>query len=296
MPRGHYAPLAGAIVFGFTSMAFATDLPIKAPVAAPPPFVVYNWTGFYVGAALGGKWSSTTWTTTSLFSPPFANPPLDASSPKNFVPSSGRFGVFFGYNWQLSSRWVGGVEFDWAYANKTVTVAGVPGCAILCIAGFPGPVADLSSVSMRWDASARVRLGYLVLPNMLAYGTGGIAWQNIQVSATCQHSVVDPLCVVVAGNPLSTATNSVTRTGWTVGAGLDARISGNWIVRGEYRYAYFGKWNEVLDLSVPGAPTTVGYQLKVSTQIATLGLAYQFGGPAAAISTKSLTRNFTWQM
>jgi outer membrane immunogenic protein len=34
--------------------AYAADMPVKAPVVAP----VYSWTGFYIGANVGGGWGS----------------------------------------------------------------------------------------------------------------------------------------------------------------------------------------------------------------------------------------------
>src|ERR1022692_3026482 len=86
--------------------ALAADLPLKAP--PPPPAPAASWTGFYVGAALGGKWADTTWTTTSLVSS-FPEV-IDASSPRNYQPSGLRAGGYAGYNWQLASRWVGGIE------------------------------------------------------------------------------------------------------------------------------------------------------------------------------------------
>jgi outer membrane immunogenic protein len=262
------------------SAAVAADLPVKA--APPPPPMVYDsWTGFYIGAEVGGKWGRTTWTTTAIANPPFL-PIIDASSPRTFDPSSFRVGGYLGYDWQFASQWVAGIEVDFAWADKTVTTAGIPGCAVVCVIGFPGPQADTSSVRMRWDASARGRLGYLIAPSVLLYGTGGVAWQNIETSATCQHSTPDPLCLVLPGNPFVTATNSVTRVGWTVGAGIDAKIFSNWIARAEYRYSNFGTWSDVLNLSLPGAATTVAYGLKVETHIATVGLAYKFGGPVVA--------------
>src|SRR5262245_15009687 len=52
---------------GSTFTAAAADLgarPVgKAPVIAPP---VYNWSGFYVGLGLGGRWDENDWTTTCL--------------------------------------------------------------------------------------------------------------------------------------------------------------------------------------------------------------------------------------
>lgn len=277
MQRVVMASLVGLSI-GFGGAASAADLapapvPVytKAPIAAP-----YSWTGFYVGAAVGGKWADTTWTTTSLIQAPFV-PAVDASSPRNFDPSSLRAGGYVGYNWQWTPQWVAGLEADLADANKTVGNAGIPGCAIGCISGFPGPLADTSSVKMGWDASVRARLGYLITPNLLTYGTGGVAWQDVQISATCQHSAPDPLCLVLAGNPFATATDSVVRTGWTIGAGIESLIGGNWLLRAEYRYSYYGSWGNVLDLSLPGTTTLVNDQLKISTQTATLGIAYKFG-------------------
>jgi outer membrane immunogenic protein len=258
--------------------ALAADMPVKAPPLPPAP--VFSWTGFYAGGELGAKWMASTWTTTSLFN--FApNPFIDASSPRSFDPSSARIGAYVGYNWQFAAQWIAGIEADVAYANNTVSSLGIPGCTILCTAPFVGgPILgpDASSVRVGWDASARARLGVLVMPNLLFYGTGGAAWQNIETSATCQHSHPDPKCGSIAGSPISTDTNSFTRLGWTLGGGAEWHVAGGWIARAEYRYAQFGTPSGLLNLSLLANTSTVGYQLKTSTSIATLGLAYHFGG------------------
>jgi outer membrane immunogenic protein len=268
--QGLLVVAAAAFVGLSIGAANAADLP---PVHAPP--TQFSWTGFYAGATLGAKLSSATWTMTSLFDS-IVPLTIDASSPRNYDPSSVRVGGYLGYNWQFAPRWVGGAEADLAYADNMVTAAGIPGCAIGCVSGVPGPGADSASVKLGWDASLRARLGYLVTPRLLAYGTGGIAWQNVETSATCQHSAPDPVCFILPGNPFSTATNATTRIGWTIGAGVDAQIYGNWILRGEYRYAYFGGWNNSANLSLSGDDNITGYRLALSTQILTLGLAYKF--------------------
>lgn len=252
--------------------ALAADIALKAPRLAPA--AVSTWSGFYVGAELGAKWADTTWTTTSVVD---AGAPIvpDVSSPRNYDPAGVRGGIYLGYNYQFAPQWVAGVEADWADARKTTTAAGIPGCSVLCL-GNPGPNADLSSVTMGWDASARARLGYLLMPDLLLYGTGGVAWQKIESSATCQFSGPDPLCAGLPGTPFVTATNSTVRTGWTLGAGMESRIAPNWLVRAEYRYAGFGTWNAQSTLNGGAAVTNLGYQLKISTQVATLGIAYKF--------------------
>src|SRR6266581_2830334 len=36
--------------------AFAADMAVKMPAKAPPPPPVYSWTGWYIGANIGGGW------------------------------------------------------------------------------------------------------------------------------------------------------------------------------------------------------------------------------------------------
>jgi outer membrane immunogenic protein len=272
--------LLGGIALLITPLAVLAADMYKAP---PPP--LWNWAGFYVGGELGAKWMQSRWNTTSLFNAP--NSPItmiDTSSPRVFRASDLRAGGYVGHNWQFAPQWVAGYELDIAYADKIATAVGVPGCTILCTAPFAGVTVgpDQSSVRMLWDASARARLGFLATPDALVYVTGGAAWQRIKTSATCQHTGPDPFCLLVSGNPIVTATDTFTRVGWTAGGGVDWRIYGNWIARAEYRYSLFGNRNSLLNLSVPPVLTTVGYQLKASTNIATFGLAYKFGGPVVA--------------
>src|SRR5215470_2314646 len=82
--------------------ALAADLPIKAPGAAVPmvaPIPVYNWTGFYVGANLGGAWDRTT-INDDFFDVSFSN------TRSGFIG-----GAQIGYNWQFSPVFVLGVEW-----------------------------------------------------------------------------------------------------------------------------------------------------------------------------------------
>jgi len=46
--------IAAVSTVAFAQIAAAADLPRKAPIYTPPP--VYSWTGFYIGANIGGGW------------------------------------------------------------------------------------------------------------------------------------------------------------------------------------------------------------------------------------------------
>jgi opacity protein-like surface antigen len=88
--------LTGTAVALFTvsSTAFAADLAYK--VTAPPLVPMHNWTGFYVGANLGGAWASGTLTDNVT----------GASITGNHSGFIG--GGTAGYNWQFATNWVVG--------------------------------------------------------------------------------------------------------------------------------------------------------------------------------------------
>ena len=263
-----FAAVALAAIFFPAPRAQADD---PSPGDANPA-----WSGFHAGASLGEKWSRNTWNTSAVTN--FGTPiTLDGTQQRNFDLDTFRIGGFLGYDYQFAPLWVTGIEFDVASADQSKPTAGVPGCTINC-AFTPGPSTDTTTVRSKWDASARLRLGYLVTPRALLYGTAGMAWENIQATAFCIHYGPSPSCVGVAGSPSATSTDNAIRTGWTIGAGVDYRLSSSWILRGEYRYSNFGTANETLDLSSPTSAAGVILRLKSTMQIATVGVAYEFGG------------------
>lgn len=86
-----------------------------------------------------------------------------------------------GYNYRLNRRWVLGAEADLQYN--------------------PQPA---------WWGTVRGRAGYLVTPDLLVYGTGGLAYQ---ISNTA---------------------------GWTAGGGIEYAINRNWSAKAEYLYVASG--------------------------------------------------------
>jgi outer membrane immunogenic protein len=264
--------LLAVAVIGFASTTHAADMPTKAPRMAPVVAPAPSWTGFYVGGELGGKWTDGNWNTTCLTTGGCPDFPLDASSSQKLQPSSLRAGGYAGYNWQVSN-WVLGAEVDLAWADSTKSVTGIPGCSVApafcgAFAGAGITAAD-DSASFRstWDGALRARLGFLVTPNWLVYAAGGFAEQGVQSSVDC-FGPTSPWCSITRSQTF----NGVL-PGWTIGGGLEWMITKHWFARGEYRYSDFGNWKNTY---FPGTADQINTTIRVTTQIATAGLAYKW--------------------
>ena len=89
--------------------------------------------------------------------------------------------------------------------------------------------------------SARGRLGYLAWPNLLIYGTAGLAWTRLVQGADVSFVVTS-----TSGSPISIAvTESRSTASWRFGAvagvGLESRLGdSNWLGRVEYLHYDFG--------------------------------------------------------
>src|SRR5262245_2915454 len=111
MLRLSVAVMVAVSTVALTQIASAADLPRKAP-AAPPPPAVFSWTGFYIGANIGGGWGNRD----VNFVP---NDPASAflfsalPVPNRSLHTSGILGgVQVGYNYQFNRNWLVGIEAD----------------------------------------------------------------------------------------------------------------------------------------------------------------------------------------
>jgi len=195
----------------------------KAPIYKAPPPVVMDWTGFYIGGHVGG--GSTSGDLRADYLP---NPTSFGILPTTASSSASGFlgGVQAGYNWQFAPTWLVGVEgdFSWAHMDSTLTV--IP---IATISGLPDPIQPTTwTRNLNWLASARARLGYLLMPNLLLYGTGGGAWGNFDYNGS--------FVSLVAGTNNWSNPFSATASGYVVGAGAEWMFAQHWLLRGEYLF------------------------------------------------------------
>jgi opacity protein-like surface antigen len=229
-----------------------------------------SWAGPHVGGGIGVQNTlGNDWTTTEIVSLGHSDFVPDDNG-GNFT-SGFRVSAYAGYDWLVAPRWLVGIEGEVGYSTNNKT-AGIP-----AVSSAPG---DSLSMQEDWDASLRARLGYLVTPQVLVYGTTGAAWQHFSATVTCTSMTPFPCGRFGPVAPM-TATNAATPTGWTIGAGLEYMLTGRLKLRAEYRYSDYG--TVYATFGTP-AELAIGSSIHMQTQTATLGLSYAFGGPSTPAS------------
>ena len=235
-----------ALLLG-TTAAIAADLPMKA---APPPVQIYNWTGFYIGAAAGG----------SIGGSDHVDRATGFSDASGYNVKGGLIGGTVGYNWQMSNIVVG-FEGDasWAAERGVIPDVGANGLALNTLNTAPASFTDET-----WLVTARGRVGYAV-NNLLFYGTGGYAGAGVgQGIYDNAHNVL--------------VSSSSTRSGWTAGGGLEWGFAPNWSAKFEWLYM---KFNTVaLNTAFAEGPRTVPFD----DNVIRFGVNYRFGGPGPVVA------------
>jgi outer membrane immunogenic protein len=289
------AAVAGSALLTGIVTASAADMAYKAaPIPmAPAPF---SWTGFYIGANVGGAWTpNSAGSDFGPLFPPFAVlPPLTpvfTVIPGQLATLGGgnrNSGVIgggqIGYNWQVN-QFVLGFEADavgTGLNGSSGTASRTFGPPILPVTVTQTVTVDFGHID--WMASFRGRAGFAV-NQALFYVTGGAAVAEIGGSRT---TVVNgPGIGLPAGTFVATNGGSSTRWGWTAGGGIEWAFNQNWSVAGEYRHTDFG--NRATTFNIPdglgGVFATGTSSSRLTVDQATARLNYRFnwgGGPVVA--------------
>jgi outer membrane immunogenic protein len=199
--------LAGAWLLTIGGLSHAADMPIKAPPIVP----VYNWTGFYLGANVGGGEAKSGWCTNATVG---VNGCVDGDIVSHSN-TSFTIGGQFGYRYQLGNL-VFGAEGAIDLFNNTVTSP----------AALPALPNRVRTTSFDDLYSVTGQLGYAA-GNVLFYGKGGWAGANIGYDANSAN---------IGGFDLAASANA---EGYTAGAGIDYLVTPNFVIGIEYDYYKF---------------------------------------------------------
>jgi outer membrane immunogenic protein len=166
--------------------------------------------------------------------------PSTAITTGNFKTNGAVFGVTAGYNYQMGSV-VLGVEGDYDWSTIKGTNASV--------------VCTDCETKNPWLATFRGRVGY-AFDRWLPYFTGGLAYGAIKA--------VTP-----------TGSETTTKAGYALGAGVEYAFLSNWSAKIEYLYVHLADGNCNVPCGSPVPPIDV----KFNTSLIRAGLNYKFSGP-----------------
>jgi len=129
-------------------------------------------------------------------------------------------------------------------ASVTVTVAGSTTGNVINVTQTTVDISRTVAMSTKIDelASVRGRIGFTPFTNWLFYGTGGLGLAHSQNTLTLTQTLFAPGTSIIVGGPsVFTSTSSSTLLGWTVGAGVDWKITPNLVIGAEYLHYDFPK-------------------------------------------------------
>jgi outer membrane immunogenic protein len=263
--------------------AIAADMPVKAPAPLAP---VASWTGFYLGANIGGGVGQNGTQDVVSYAPPggsagITNPISEAGfthSPAGFIG-----GGQLGYNWQTGNL-VLGIEGDWDWADRRSKFTTDNFFASTVVVA-PARLSYSDEQQLKWLATARARVGW-ARGSSLWYVTGGAAWGEVGSNYN----------FAVSGSPIyataaSTASLSAVKSGWTVGGGVETSLAwlgqGNWSAKLEYLYVDLGSVSNTFTVPVTAAAAAYTFtgSGSIRDHIVRTGLNYRFGGPGGMAPT-----------
>lgn len=234
------------------SSASAADMPVKAP---PVPYV-YNWTGFYAGAEVGGGWAtsqSTVLTQTSatpLFPVGFVESPIDYNGPLG--------GFYAGGNYQFQQFLVG-IDGDYNRANLTGTGQDT---------NPANGATSTHSDQINWVSTLTGRVGW-ANNNWLLFAKGGWGWAGFAGSSAASNG---------AGVLKDTSSVTSTHDGWTVGGGVEYGFGPHLSAKLEFDYIKFDTATVTLT-ETNVATGAIGFPTRSVTSsldMVKAGLAYRF--------------------
>jgi outer membrane immunogenic protein len=259
--------------------AAVLSTPLRAAdIGFPPPFSSvpdvqrssYSWTGFYVGANLGGNITSN-WNADSQPQSTFTfhdDNSGEVAPTLNAGTGGIAGGVQAGYNFQYGSYVAGGeVDFDGLQAGGS--------SAYQMFVPFQGYITTTAASEwLKYLSTVRGRLGYVLYDRWLVYVTGGLAFGGYQSSGA----------VTLNGQPayVWSDSNSGVRTGYVLGGGVEWAITDNIALRLE---GYYYNLGSTLNTAVGNAAVMANpalsnyrwvYKLTTAGDVARIGVDYKF--------------------
>jgi outer membrane immunogenic protein len=234
--------LSTALAVAMATPALAADMAVKAPPPAPLP-VMYNWSGFYIGANAGWGESRNCWDYIFLAGPVFSDGCRDRSG--------GLFGGQLGYRWQ-TNQFVFGLEAQGDWANLNSTRVSLLNPAL--------------STQVKTDAIG------------LFTGQLGWAWNTALLYVKGGAAVTDNrFNILDTATQVGLVTASATRWGGTLGVGFEYGFAPNWSVGAEWDHLWMGTANNSFSTTDARLTGILNDRIRQDVDMVTVRINYRFG-------------------
>jgi opacity protein-like surface antigen len=247
-----------------------------------PHSPVWTWAGFYMGGNFG--YSASRFNTDTRYVDGLGNLLSASGSSTRHYGALG--GGQVGYNWQWGI-WLTGLETDIDFAHQRITTGS--GCSgSICnpaITAFDAPVSLIHQHNLDWFGTLRGRMGVAATPDLVAYGTGGLAYGEIE-----HVGIIYGSDGITPGDAPNLFANRALRPGWVAGGGIEARLIGNVTGKVEYLHMDFGLDKAQAILPQNAMPVTVNFNSRITENLVRVGLNYKFDpyvGPYLAAVPRS---------
>lgn len=249
-----------------TSLANAADLGPYEPYEgslkdAPVLAAVPLWSGIYVGAHAG--WLTGGWDGNMAYSDAYLYPNLAFDGSSKSLDGDGWLGgLQVGFNRQHGAV-VWGLEADFSWADLS------EGKRLWPYPGNPGSPAWNVGLELDYFGTLRGRLGYLVTPQLLLYGTGGFAWARTSGG----------LAVVYDWGVNAAGSTDENHFGWAAGVGGEWMVADRWSIKAEWLHVDLGKEDYHLKgTTLGGVPhITDSFPAELEFDVFRVGVNYNFG-------------------
>ncbi|MBJ7534766.1 porin family protein [Rhodomicrobium vannielii ATCC 17100] len=282
----------GLLVAG--SSALAADLYGRGGGLKDGPFYEAPalWQGFYLGGHVGAAWSKADVDDVFDYN---GDPQFKGNLNTNGFTGGGQLG----YNFQRGNL-VFGVEGDIGYlkVDASKDVAFRPTTCVGTYTSAPYTVnydPKMCAVDTKYSASGDLygditgRLGY-AFDRTLFYAKGGVAFLNGDFKAKYSGANCKTLNQCGSGGPaVFDYDHSETLVGWTIGAGVEYKLTSSWSLKAEYQHFDFGSisYRYKDSYAIPGYDHTGGHytstldgktKVDFTADAVTVGLNYHVGG------------------
>lgn len=156
-------------------------------------------------------------------------------------------GAQFGYNYQLSSNFLIGFEADFQGTTQQGKGTSLGSIVASYDAGYsemtPFNTIMNHNKSLPWLGTARARVGYILTPSVLIYGTAGLAYGGANASTFASQNAVKWANGEYYGSGFGSSSYSNVQLGWAAGGGAEWMFMPNWSVKLEGIYYNLGTVN-----------------------------------------------------